>query len=268
MTTGFLFGAPGALIALPDAQGTLSVTDGPAVTISRLLGGGQYATITPASRREWRVSIPAMTALEASRLQVLLRAVPAPYAWLSVWAMRVNALTPDQTLFTTYPEGAIPGPLVECVDGVLAPSVSLGGAVTTLTYADDVVCTPATTVTASVHARPFAGAAPRLYLRFLNAAGGIVDNSARSTTVSGSGPLQRISHTATAPAGTVSVQLRVDDAAIVAAPALTFTSALTPWGVGDGCARSVVSGYTSEPSSASAWDESLSDISFTVTEVG
>jgi len=269
MPAGFFIGVPGTMLSLPDAQGALSMSDGPDVNLTTLLGGGRFASVAAGSRRAWKVDIPAMSPTEISNLSILLRAMPAPYAWLSVWATRVNVLTPDMSLFKTTYAGLTKGAIVECEGGIFTPSASSAtGALAFLGAGIPVF--PGMPVTGSFFARQSGASPVSVYVRFKDAAGVTFNSNAGSLAVIGTGPMQRITRSTIAPAGAVTAELLVQNASLVAAPALTYTATANEWGVGDGCLSSVVSGFEVTPTEieTDSPGDRLADVSFTVMEVG
>lgn len=267
---GYWIGHPGALLQLPDVEGTLTRKSERTVAYSVSAAGARRAYL-PARRaplREWTVSLPRLRPEEAAVLQGLLLQTDPPYMWVDPWSQVTNLLSPKASgLQTTIPVLAPVGrqPLA---GGGYAPT---GVANPT---GDVVRIEPAPVVrerAVTISAYLASAAGGRVAARFLDSNAATVGAIVTSSPVVGTQTLQRASLTvAVPPVGAVAVEVQVTGATVIAQPAVTWTSELLPYGIGGGAPQVVVSGVDEAIQAAVrvAAGRRWADVSFTVSEVG
>lgn len=208
------------------------------------LSGRSHAQVLPRQARTWECSIPFDAPQEGQILDQLepwIARQSEPLVWYSADALGTNMLDPDASRLdpswwtNVLPGGArvLPG------DGLPGPrflssaSTSPGGK---WAHLSSIPVPHNTTLTASVYLTAYEGQTAYFWLDELGIDGATVKVHKATTP----GVLQQLSHTITTTPETVAVTFGVARAATVAAPALTLTDHVRPWGVGRGCLSALV----------------------------
>jgi hypothetical protein len=200
---------------------------------------------------------------------------PGPFWWVDPYAQRTNLLTPEASTLDGGTWGTSVGATVTAGGAVALDgggragrSLVIGSASDTVFLPrhegarDDIPVTPSRPVTASVWAT---GSSVQVGLRFVDAAGTLL-TTAFATHMPG-GIMRRISVTGTPPTTAVACYLGITGATRIARPAITWTSDLKGWDVGQGIPRAVITAMDGDV--IAAWDSLQGrSATFLVTEVG
>ena len=262
-------GSIGSLVALGCASKS-GQESARSVSTMTTLGGRVIAQLGQAQRRKWQASINVADQTEIGKLAMMLDALPQPWVWLDSWAQVTNTLTPDQSRFEqAWSSGATVGSLVDLEGGGVAVSL-LEASLTGRTFAASCPVVPGVPVTGSVFARPAGTGSSSVQVSFRDAAGALLTTiSGTARTLPGSGPLGRLTVTATPPANAATCSLTSTNTAMLAGPALTFTTSAMAWGYGAGCRTVVLPGLSLDV--VTAWRQAggqRASYSFDVIEVG
>lgn len=261
-------GAIGSLVRL-DYTSSQQIGDERAMSMATTLGGRRIAQLGAASRRQWSVSVPRTSVTGVARLQVLRQSVPMPWVWLPSWATRTNILTPDHSAWQGLSlTGATVGSLVDLDDGGIASSLNdPSGSARQFTLYYPVV--PGVKVTGAVYARQLAGTSVTCRITWRDAAGATISSVTGTKAVATSGPLSRVTVSATPPSNAVTCYLVATNHSILAAPSITYTDVPVEWGPGAGCLTAVVAGLEQDVVTAFGTPGGQeSTYNFTVSEVG
>ena len=227
---------------------TEDVDETPLVTVVRT-GAGAYSMSAPhRALRSWRLGVGAASPTELASLRGLLRYATLPLVFVSEHAAGVNGLTPAQsafhpsTLAATWSRSGTEW--VRDRWGTWQVAWTAGTTAGSGWLDHDgppvpVIPGKPVTVSAAMRARP-GQAAPRLGLEWVDAAGARLPQSVATPDVSSTTqPLPRVHATFTAPLNAVAARMVFFGADQVAAPAVTLTPDLRPYGEGDGAPQVV-----------------------------
>ncbi|MBF6671604.1 hypothetical protein [Glutamicibacter sp. FBE19] len=234
------------------------------------LEGRVKAQARPVGRRVWQGSLSeASTPADHAKLLAFIQGAwgAGPFVFVSADAPLVNMLTPADSLCQDPFPGATniyPGGPVQLDDGSWASAswASDGTGSVNFNYQMSPV-TPGQVITGSAWVKGL-GASARIYFydangNFLTVTGPVSTGTALSYT--------RAVITATVPTGAVGARVGVTSSVGATRPALTWTSTVQPWGVGEGCVSAVVHAASKDLTLATLGSV-YSSLSFTVTEVG
>jgi len=249
---------------------TLRIADARKMSTDTTLGGRVVAQLGAQSRRVWDCSIGNGDSADISLLQMLMRSLPMPWVWLSPWAVASNILQPDHSLWQGLSlSGATVGSIVQLEGGKFAPSLN-DAASPTRSFTVQLPVIQGVPVTAGVHARPVSvGGSVTCRMTWVDAGGSVLSSNSSSKVCASSGPLTRVTVTATPPVGAVAVYVVATGHTVLAAPSITYTPAATAWALGGGCSAAVVAATSMDV--IAAWPEvggQRESFDFTVTEVG
>jgi hypothetical protein len=242
------------------------------------LGGRRKVHLGARALRGQHVALPYSSPGDVANLAALVAGEygPGPFWWVDPWAQVTNLYTPaastlDAGTWATANGPAAAGGAVQLDDGVLAGRsiVPSGSGVTVylgrrLGVRDDTPVLPGVPVTASVWV---SGDSVTVRAQFVDAAGALLTSA--TTTYSAGGTPRRVSVTGTPPATATAVYVAVTGATRIARPALTWTSGVRPWHVGQGMPRVAITALDSDV--VTAWDGAHGQgltAAFTVLEVG
>lgn len=266
---GFWIGHPGALLPLPDAQGSLRRTTTREVAYKTSAGGYRraYLAARRAPLRSWAVTIPHTSPDEAAILHGLLMETDPPYVWVDPWARATNLLTPraaglEKTIPLLIAVGRQP-----LEGGGYAPTGAANPTNATVKVEPAPVL-PGTKVTVSAYLTSIAGG--RVAAVFLDSNGATIGDPVNSPTVVGTDYCRRAFVTATPPINAAAVEIRIYGAAIITQPAVSWTDQLVEYGPGGGAGQVVLSNIDEDVLIAilTPGGQRFVDLSFTVTEVG
>lgn len=266
---GYWIGHPGALLPLPDVQGSLTRKSSREVSYAFSASGRRraYLSARRAPLREWSVTLPRLRPPEAAALHGLLLGTEPPYVWVDPWSRVTNLLTPAAAALRVTTPASLPTTGRQPLEGGgFAPTgVANPGAGPVRVEPAPVVAGMPVTVSAYLGTTTTA----RVAALFLDTAGNQV-SEVQSPTVPGGSVLRRAHITATAPPLAAAVSIRVTGATVVAQAAVTWTADLLPYGGGGGAAKVVVTGLDEAVQFAmlEPHGRRWADLSFTVTEVG
>ena len=204
-------------------------------------GAGAYS-MSPARRglRSWRLSTSVADPFELAAATSVIRYSSYPLVFVSEHAAGINGLTPGQSAFVQdyLPSGVSRGG-AEWVSDQWGDWQVAWSANTDLTTIWRVLgpaapVVPGQPLTVSAGLRSMSGQTPRIGINWVDAAG-VASNGPRfNVSASASAPLARRSVTTTAPLTAVGAWLLFSGVSQVAAPAITLTPELRPYGEGDG----------------------------------
>lgn len=270
---GFWIGHPGALYHVHGVVSPYGIEEESEPVLTKSLGGGVRAR-TPRARahRAWKVDIPDVFPQDVANLRTLLTATMGPYVFVDPWAQKTNLLTPEESVLSSVAapaEGLAYGGggwrLVGLPDQWVPVTRSNPSAgVVRVGHAPVPPAWASRTVTASCW---LAGTDAQVRMDWLDGSGNRITPSAFGSQVSGMDGLRRSVASGMPPWGCESVQITALNAEVLAQAAVTWTDAPTPWDVGNGVQRVIISGLSRSISRASDAYR-MHDLSFTVTEVG
>lgn len=227
--------------------------------------GRRVVQLGPRVRRAWSVQYGAKHPRDYAVLDALTR-WSTPLSWVGALAQATNLLTPDQSEMEGRP-GMMRGALdlggdlwvAQWVAGHSTSTVSVTGAY-------PVPVRAGVPVTVSAYVQRADPATPvQLVLQFLDATGAVL------SAITANGPagtgIQRASWTRTPPAGAAGATVVLRYAAILAAPQVTWTPAVTPWAPGRGVNRVIVVPGSESPLIAHS-KQVLTSAAYTIMEVG
>lgn len=223
----------------------------PTSRVTKTLLGAYVTTTANRPLRSWRLGINRATPAEMAGLRGLLRYATQPLVFVSDAAAATNGLTPAQSALhpTTLPAGVSRGGM-ELVEDAWGRFHAPWSALTTGTAGwrldpngppTPVVPGGPVTFSAALRTTPASPTAV-LGLNWVNSAGVVTVGPRVTVTGSTTSPLARRHVTVTAPLSAVGCWLVVGDAQQVAAPAITLTPELRPYGEGDGAPEVVPAG--------------------------
>lgn len=249
---------------------SMSITPTLEKTYTTTLGGRQYVRQGPRGHREWALSGYGGTGEDLA--PVVLMASGAwgvgPWWWLSPWAVGANALTPDgsRLAWADLAGATVAGP-VQVEGGLWLPQSAIASGASTNAIARSETAgylpVPAgTPYTGSL----FVSAAQSVRVSEFGADLGVTVRAVTSAPAPAGAGLRRVTVSSVASASTAALRLDVLGAGQVAGAALTLTSTVAPWALGDGCEQAVVDSESRdvEVMSRDPW----SNQSFTIKEVG
>lgn len=266
---GFWLGHPGALLSLPDAQGTLTRQSDRAVTYGLSASGQRraYLSARRAPLRQWNVAIPRLRPDEAAILAGLLAYIDPPYVWVDPWSRVTNLLQPSTVgMIDCVPVLAQLGR--QPLDGGGYAATAAANPTHGIVDLPPAPVVPDQPVTVSVYLASTTSAT--VTARFLDSNGAALPTAPVSAAVSGTDVLRRASVSVSVPpAAAVAVAPRVTGASIIANPAVTWSRTVLPFGAAGGVAQVVLSGLSEDVQIAldTPTGQRWADLSFTVTEV-
>ncbi|MDN5685810.1 MAG: hypothetical protein L0G94_03885 [Brachybacterium sp.] len=230
--------------------------------------GRRRAQVRPVTPRSWDVVWDLSEPTEIAALTGFISGAwgRGPWVWVPVQAQVGNLLTPRESMLvdrasvsTEHIQDA--GPVRDASGGWSARSVTVTITSGWVALARDVPVIAGKPVTFSADVE---GSGPEVYVVFYDAAGGQMSTNAAA----GSGAdMQRVSVTATAPAGSVSANIGLRSTVTRAArPQVTWTAGPVPWSAGQGCRSAIVDGFTEDLLVANRFGP-YSQVGFTVMEV-
>ena len=250
------------------------VSKGQRFTTRTALSGRSHAQVKPRQPRTWACEIPYDAPQEGhivDQLEEWQARQREALVWYSADALGTNMLDPaasqmDTAWWSNVEQGGaklLPG------DGLPGPRFLSSGSTSpsgTWAHLSNIPVPHNTTVTASVYLSAYEGQTAYFWLDELRIDGTTVRVHKAHTP----GVLQRLSHTITTTPETVALTFGVARAVTVAAPALTLTDHVRPWGVGRGCTSALVDVTARDP----LWTATSQHVygsadatSFTITEL-
>lgn len=268
---GFWVGHPGALLPLPGIKGDLVRSVERAVSYKTSASGRRRAYIAArrAPLREWKVTIPWLQPQEAALLHGLIMDTEPPYVWVDPWSRVTNLLTPEDVALMGAVPSLMPLGRQPILGGGWAPTAgaNIDGVPVDFPPAPVVPDEP---VTVSAFLTSAAGGTVSAV--FLDTDGAQVGAVVTSAPVVGEDVLRRASVTVLVPPdAAAAVSVRVDGAAVISQPAVTWTEQVTEFGAGGGAAQVIIPALEDAIRYAPTGPKvgkRISDLSFTVTEVG
>lgn len=262
-------GSPGRMIGLkcPVSQ-RVAVDEG--YRFVTTLEGRRKAQVVPGQRRVWDISTGQIT--EPQQVAVLQEFAsgawgPGPFWFVPEAAAQVNLMSPHDVMHPVATSSSIPGGPMRLDDGWAATSRQAVGNSAIVWrnsgVASDPPVLPGVPVTASAYIE---GPAAYVMLQFFSASLTQIDSFVSEPVNSAHGV--RRSVTANPPSGAVYARVSARSALRAARPAVTWTDHVEEWGEGLGCPKAVVSQSGLDLIRAIPGVPVLSDLSFTVTEVG
>lgn len=260
-------GSPGRMIGLkcPVSQ---RVTADEGYRYVTTLEGKRKAQVVPGQRRVWDVSTGQIT--EPQQIATLMEFAsgswgPGPFWFVPEAAAQVNLMSPHDVMNA----GDFPGGPMRLDDGSWSALSRADRGDGIIFWRDsgipsDPPALPGEPVTASAYVEGVGG---YVLLQFFDRVLGQV-SSVRSGSSSTPTTGERLSVTGTAPSNAAYVRISVRDATRASRPAITWTRGVTEWGEGLGCPKAVISQADRSAVRAIPGVPVLSDLSFTVTEVG
>ena len=208
------------------------------------LSGRSHAQVKPRQPRTWECEIPYDAPQEGhiiDQLEEWQARQRESLVWYPADALGTNMLDPaasqmDTGWWTNMEQGGarlLPG------DGLPGPRFLSSGSTSpsgTWAHLSNIPVPHNTTVTASVYLSAYEGQTAYFWLDELRIDGTTVRVHKAHTP----GVLQRLSHTITTTPETVALTFGVARAVTVAAPALTLTDHVRPWGIERGCTSALV----------------------------
>lgn len=269
---GTYLGTPGKLIQLRRVR-TQDVEYWDGRTFQRTLEGRLKAQTKGTRNRAWTVSFAMATPSDLANIQALQDGEfgRGPFVFIPAGASTTNLLDPD---VSTCGPAAVVSPTVSTAGPLQLPDENWAGRTlsnssptSTLRFGPDTTpVIPGSKVTASAY---LVGAGAKVGVQFLDTSGSAIAQSL-STASGVSGKATRLATTVTVPAGAVVCTVYATATILAARPALTWTDSLFDWGIGAGCSKAMIHGFSGglskvlgKPNAAS-----LSTLSFTVQEVG
>lgn len=263
-------GSPGRMVGLkcPTVQRDSSDEGYRFVTT---LEGRRKAQVVPGQRRVWDLSTGSVTT--PAQVAVLKEFAsgawgPGPFWFVPEAAAQVNLLAPDDVARPIPTGNSEPGGPMRLTDGSWAAQsrASIRGG--TIFWRNqgipsDPPVIPGVPVTASAYVE---GTGAYVMLQWFDDNANYVGELASSSVTSAVGV--RLSVTATPPPGATYVRLSARNALRAARPAVTWTDRVMEWGEGQGCPKAVISQTSNNLVRAIPGMPVLSELSFTVTEVG
>lgn len=243
------FGAPGALVPVTPYRGSLSEHDGRIRSEVISLGGTRHVQVGGGSARSWSMTV-AGGPVDLAPLK-FAATTAVPWVWVSPAAQASNLLTPGQSMLAggevaySGGAGARSGVLLAGDDPVVRWAGGPTGSSVLVTGAKPVPVRAGVPVTVSAWTqRAASDSSTRLTYTFRDATGAAF---ASSTLGGPAGTvLQRAAWTITPPAGAAEMTVLIRDAATVAAPQVTWTTAPVAWADGRGVYRVVVSDWSED----------------------
>ena len=198
----------------------------------------------PRQARTWACEIPHDAPQEGHPLDQLESRVARqrePLVWYPADALGTNMLDPDASQmdvgwWTNMEQGGarlLPG------DGLPGPRFLSSGSTSpsgTWAHLSNIPVPHNTTMTASVYLSAYDKQTASFWLDELRSDGTTVRVHKATTP----GVLQQLSHTITTTPETVALSFGIARAVTAAAPALTLTDHVRPWGIGRGCTSALV----------------------------
>lgn len=260
-------GTPGRLVQVP---GTASedVSREDRYIIERTVEGRRRAQVRPVSPRSWSVDVPLGTGAYTSDLEAFAWGAwgNGPWHWVSVHAQQGNLLTPRESALVDRASVSVnnvqdAGPIRDASGAWSARSVTVTLTSGWVALMRGVPVLPGRPFTFSCDV---SGSDPQLHVAFVDAAGGTVSTEIRG----GSGSsMQRVSVSATVPAGAVEAQVGVRPTVTRATrPQVTWTAGPVPFAAGHGCRAAILDGLTSALQVVGP-DGPLTSLGFSVMEV-
>lgn len=270
---GAFLGQLGSLIEFVHYKGDISVTNNREVNFKTLLGGGRVAQVAPApGLRTWSVSTTGLDSSQFAAFDALAAgAYGDVHAFVTPLAQVTNVMTKAASLpglggkkWGAAGDATPVGPVM-LPSGVRSSALrSAGGLVTIGGFSTPVL--PGVPVTGSVYLARVSPGSATITVTVFNEAGSALTLRSSQVTV-GPDPVRGYVSIPNVPAGAAYVQVRASGANTIAAPAITWTAAPTPWTVGRGCQSAVISDVKEDQQDADP-REPWGSFSFTVTEVG
>ena len=269
---GTYLGTPGRLIQLRRVR-TQDVEYWDGRTFQRTLEGRLKAQTKGSRNRAWTVSMAMATPSDLANIQAFQDGEfgRGPFVFIPAGASTSNLLDPD---VSTCGPSAVMSTTVSSAGPLKLPDETWAGrSLSNASPASTLQFGPATTpvipggkVTASAYV---VGAGAKVGVQFLSASGSALTQSL-STMAGVAGTAKRLAATATVPAGAVACKVYATATTLAARPALTWTDSLFDWGIGAGCSKAMIHGFSSGLSKVLDKNHaaSLSTLSFTVQEVG
>ena len=237
--------------------------------------------VSQRTRRQWDFAVGVATPSEAAQLAAVVAGEfgYGPFWFVDPWAQVTNVMAPaastlDLGSAMDPPNDMTPGGPVDLADGSRAGRSwvpSNPGAFRAVTYLDGalhrVPVRNGQTVTASVYA---SGATVDVRMQWFDAAGSVAGVTSPTTHGPGS-QMQRLWHFANPPVGVHAATIQVRGATRVARPALTWTSFLADWHVGQGAPSVAIPASLSQDITLATREQRggrLASVSTTIREVG
>lgn len=233
------------------------------------LEGRRKAQVVPGQRRVWDLSTGSVTTpTEVATLREFASGAwgPGPFWFVPEAAPQVNLLSPHD-VFDAPPQQA--GGPMRLEDGSWAAfskrATREGAAILwrNLGLESDPPVLPGVPVTVSAYVE---GTGASVMLQWFDRSGAYVGERSSGSVTAAVGT--RLSVTATPPVEAAYVRVSARNATRAARPAVTWTDRVMPWGEGLGCPKAVVNQTSHELVRAIPGTPVLSDLNFTVTEVG
>lgn len=213
-------------------------------TFKTTLEGKRKAQAIPFTRRTWGITAPAGTYTQAAPLADFASGAwgAGPFIFISERAQRGNILSPETAalekskIMGAGNAAAVP---VLTHDGWAPTSMSVGASGYWLGAQERYPIILDRPLTVSVYAM---GAACRIRVDFLDAAGGVLTNK-HSSPVASPTSFQRISLSippGNYPQGAISARVYFYNLSAITRPAITYTAQVMPWEQGQGCYKAVV----------------------------
>lgn len=208
--------------------------------------GRRRAQVRPATPRSWTAEMPLALGTELGVVEAFAWGAwgNGPWHWVSVQAQQGNLLTPRESVLLDRASVSVDniqdaGPVRDATGAWSPRSVAATLTSGWVALARGVPVVPALPFTFSCDV---AGSNPQLHVAFLDAAGGTVSTEIRG----GSGSsMQRVSVSATVPAGAVEAQVGLRSTVTRATrPQATWTPGPVPWSAGHGCPSAIVDGLS------------------------
>jgi hypothetical protein len=274
-------GPLGSLLPVEFTTGLERSAERPSSTRTTL-GGRRKAQIGPRLHREIKVGHDLVNPEGIANLAAIVAGEfgPGPFCWVDEWAQVTNLLTPQASMLETGTWATSSSAQVAVGGSVLLPgggragrSLVVNGSTDAVyfPYRDGVIdripVIPGRPVTASVYAL---GAVVNVRLTFVDAAGTGIYSASAVTNPGLAGPtLMRCSAFGVAPADAVSCYAAVTGATRIARPAVTWTPEVTPWHVGRGIPRAIVTALDESARLAGAASgRQWASADYAITEVG
>lgn len=254
-----------------DCPAEQSVSHAGRVSTVTTVEGRVKAMVVPESGRSWSLGVSAgARQSESATLQEFVTGAwgSGPFIFVPVDAPLTNLLSPREAACMEAGTARVGGPVDLGGDGWAASSLFTGDVDATPEVYANVAPVPVREdrpVTGSAWVQPGIAeqALLRLYWHGRDGAGVI---GASSVTVPAGAGLQRVTLTATPPAGAVGVRLVGYKVVLMARPQITWTPGPVSWAAGEGCPAAVV--HDLSRSQSTAWPGTvLSSVQYQVTEV-
>lgn len=260
-------GSPGRMVGIK-CPVTQRVTADEGYRFVTTLEGKRKAQVVPGHRRVWDISTGQVT--EPQQVAALMEFAsgawgPGPFWFVPEAAAQVNLMSPHDVMNA----GDFPGGPMRLDDGSWSALSRADRGDGIIFWRDsgipsDPPALPGEPVTASAYVEGVGGyVLLQFFDRDLNQ---ISSEQSSSSNVSLTGV--RLSATAISPPNAAYARISAREASRAARPAVTWTRGVTEWGEGLGCPKAVVSQSGQDLIRAIPGVPVLSDLSFTVTEVG